>query len=65
MAFGVVIAGTTSLHGCCCNMPKFDIKCDECRKTIGKTDDMVVSAMGGKCARCKKEIKNKNWTYFD
>lgn len=29
------------------------IKCDECKTTIGETDDLGVSAAGGRCQACK------------
>ena len=36
---------------------KYIIKCDECKKTIGTTDSLRVSAEGGQCDECKKEQK--------
>ena len=36
---------------------RYVIKCDECKKTIGYTNDMGVSARGGKCSNCKKKYQ--------
>ena len=46
-------------------MGKYMVKCDECKKTIGYTDNQGESFMGGKCKQCKKQAKAGNWNYFD
>ena len=44
---------------------KFEVKCDECKKTIGHTDNMIDSVAGGKCVSCRqKSLKeNKVWDF--
>jgi hypothetical protein len=32
---------------------KYSIKCDDCKKTIGTTNSMGVSAQGGRCRSCR------------
>lgn len=32
---------------------KYDIKCDNCKKTIGTTDSLRESVEGGICGQCK------------
>lgn len=32
---------------------RFAIKCDECKETIGMTDNPARSAQGGRCEKCK------------
>lgn len=33
---------------------EYAIKCDDCKKEIGRTDSMKESAAGGHCEECKK-----------
>lgn len=35
---------------------KFEIKCDDCKTTIGHTNNMVESVMGGRCEQCSGAI---------
>jgi predicted SprT family Zn-dependent metalloprotease len=35
---------------------KYEIKCDDCKVTIGRTDSVGRSAQGGRCAACKSAI---------
>lgn len=37
------------------------IKCDICRKTIKENATFIESVQGGKCNKCKKKIKNKQY----
>ena len=39
-------------------MPRYDVKCDYCKKTMKKTDNVQESIWGGTCASCKKNPKN-------
>ena len=34
-------------------MAKYSIKCDDCQKKIGSTNNMSESVMGGRCKTCK------------
>ena len=34
----------------------WDIKCDDCKKTIRKTENVRESYAGGRCDDCKKKI---------
>lgn len=34
---------------------RFDIKCDQCKNLIGRTDNPIISAQGGTCRNCKFE----------
>jgi hypothetical protein len=36
---------------------KYEIKCDDCKTTIGRTDSVARSAQGGKCDDCKPSTK--------
>jgi hypothetical protein len=38
----------------------YAIKCDDCRKEIGRTDSVPVSAAGGHCAECKATTDARN-----
>lgn len=33
---------------------RYEIKCDDCKATIGRTDLVSESAAGGRCADCRK-----------
>ena len=44
---------------------KYAIKCDECKKTIGYTDNHGKWFMGGKCKVCKQQANAGNWYGFD
>jgi hypothetical protein len=35
------------------HVPQYEIKCDECKTEIGRTDSMAQSAAGGLCAACR------------
>lgn len=39
---------------------RYAIKCDDCRREIGRTDSVPVSAAGGTCAECKGKIDARN-----
>ena len=32
---------------------RYEIKCDECKVTIGHTNSLAESAQGGRCDECK------------
>ena len=42
---------------------KYIIKCDNCKRTIRKTDNITESYAGGQCSKCRNnwllEAKNK------
>ena len=35
---------------------KYVIKCDDCKKTIGRTNSMARSAQGGRCTECRSTM---------
>ena len=41
-------------------MPDYEIKCDECRAEIGRTDSVRTSAEGGLCAPCRTAVLERN-----
>ena len=45
---------TTDKTGCFL----YDIRCDDCKKKIGKTSLMAHSVEGGLCDDCKKKIES-------
>ena len=49
-------SGTPSAVNClkCQNLAqlRYVVKCDECKRTIGETDSIIVSAEGGRCEEC-------------
>jgi len=42
---------------------RFEIKCDNCKKTIGKTDNMMESYAGGKCKSCKEHSQKYGYEF--
>jgi len=40
-------------------MKRYDVRCDMCKRTIKRTDNVVESYQGGLCSGCKLKIKIK------
>jgi predicted nucleic acid-binding Zn ribbon protein len=39
---------------------RYFVKCDDCRKDIGRTDSMRESAEGGRCDECKRYLAKQS-----
>jgi len=35
---------------------RFEIKCPSCRKTVGRTDNVIESVQGANCKECKTKF---------